>query len=208
MEAQNVSEFDLAWLDDIQNFLLSDFDFNFDFDFSSNSSPADSPPINDDTDQSSQMIKELLVSDDSDQSSQMIEELLISEDSDQSSQMIEELLVSDDSDSAVSEAPRSLGAAAEWKRYRGVRRRPWGKFAAEMRNPDKKGSRMWLGTYETPEEAAMAYDRAAFNLRGSRARVNFPHLIGSGVSEPTRITKRRRISTDSDTLKKKIETES
>ncbi|XP_047983117.1 ethylene-responsive transcription factor 1-like [Salvia hispanica] len=217
MEAQNVSEFDLAWLDDIQNFLLNDsdfnfnFDFNFDFDFGSNSSPADSPinttPINDDSDQSSQMIEELLASDDSDQSSQMIEELLISEDSDQSSQMIEELVVSDESDSAVSEAPRRLGAAAEWKRYRGVRRRPWGKFAAEMRNPDKKGSRMWLGTYETPEEAAMAYDRAAFKLRGSRARVNFPHLIGSGVSEPTRITKRRRISTDSGSLKKRIKNE-
>ncbi|KAL1563926.1 Ethylene-responsive transcription factor 13 [Salvia divinorum] len=73
--------------------------------------------------------------------------------------MIEELLVSDDGDSAVSKPPRSLGAAAEWKRYRGVRRRrPWGKFAAEMRNPDKKGSRMWLGTYETPEEVAVAYD--------------------------------------------------
>ncbi|KAK9051506.1 hypothetical protein SSX86_028133 [Deinandra increscens subsp. villosa] len=64
-------------------------------------------------------------------------------------------------------------------KYRGVRRRPWGKYTAEMRNPEKKGSRLWLGTYETPEEAAMAYDRAAFKYRGSQALLNFPHMIGT-----------------------------
>ena len=93
------------------------------------------------------------------------------------SQMVDELLCDD---TAPPPPPPPLRAAVEWKRYKGVRRRPWGKFAAEIRNPEKKGSRLWLGTYETPEEAAVAYDRAAFKMRGSRARVNFLHLIGSG----------------------------
>ncbi|KAH7688610.1 EREBP-like factor protein [Dioscorea alata] len=102
-----------------------------------------------------------------------------------------------DEERKPSEEAAAVGARKE-RPYRGVRMRKWGKWVAEIREPNKR-SRIWLGSYSTPVAAARAYDTAVYYLRGKSTRLNFPDEISAdddAAAEPLSAASIRKKATE------------
>ncbi|XP_022933939.1 pathogenesis-related genes transcriptional activator PTI6-like [Cucurbita moschata] len=97
------------------------------------------------------------------------------------------LLTRSSKKSSLKSGAEPLRNSKSYRKFRGVRRRPWGKWAAEIRDPFRR-TRVWLGTYDTPEEAAVVYDQAAVRLKGPNALTNFAEAPISKSTVTTLLT--------------------
>ncbi|XP_073037846.1 ethylene-responsive transcription factor ERF011-like [Primulina eburnea] len=92
-------------------------------------------------------------------------------------------------------ASRAAGRRRSDKPYKGIRMRKWGKWVAEIREPNKR-SRIWLGSYCSPVAAARAYDTAVYYLRGPTAKMNFPDELSAGGLQDLSADSIRRVAAE------------